>query len=847
MIFPVLVFGQVAVMYNPSDMWLNADTDDFATIRQTANTYFEGKDHGRGSGYKQWKRWEYINKDRLSEDGKVINYAAKNWEEYHKYIEESSQRGTMTANGYWISKGPTGYTSGFGWNPGIGRINCITFHPTYTWIFWVGSPSGGLWKTTNGGSTWTPLTDGMPRIGVSGLAVNYNNTNIMYLLTGDGDGGDVNSIGVLKTVNGGETWKTTGFTWGVTQGLRAFKLIMHPTNSSILFVVSNGGIHKTTDAGVTWTQVKSGTFFDIEFKPGTTTTTMYACTGTKFYKSTNTGDTWVQKTSGVSTSASRTAIGVTQAHSSYVYLLTGPATGVGSFKGVYRSNNSGESFVLKANTPNMLGYSSTGQDNKHQTTYDLAIVVSSTDQADLMIGGINTWTSDNYGLTGSWTLTSMWNTPTGDYTHADIHALEINPLNNWLYCGSDGGIFRSTDFGSNWTDLSSGLAITQWYRIAGYESNVNLITGGTQDNGSNKWAGGSTMEHLLGADGMDCMIDHSNSNILYNSMQDGDFVKSTNGGTTFFEIQPSGSTGSWITPMIMNPSNSSIIYGGFDDIYKSTNGGSSWSNKGYNGSRAMAIGTNNTDRVYAAVDGSNTIYMSNDGGTSWTDISAGLPNLNITFIAVNPDWSLDVFVTFAEYSSGQKVYRSTNAGTSWTNISGTLPNIPVNCIAYEDKNGSPNDALYIGTDVGVYYRSDVTGDWIPFMNGLPAVMVFDLEINKTSGVITAGTYGRGLWRSALYSTCLTNYGLTTGNDPSNPNYTGFQYYEASNSITSSRTITGGVGTDVTYKADNKVVLTSGFHAKKDNLFKAVLGPCTGSTKEPNGIIKITGTFEGEVK
>jgi hypothetical protein len=337
------------------------------------------------------------------------------------------------------------------------------------------------------------------------------------------------------------------------------------------------------------------------------------------------------------------------------------------------------------------------------------------------------------------------------------------------------------------------------------------------------------MLHMLGADGMDCMIDHTNSNILYNNIQFGALQKSTNGGASFFDIQPAGSSGSWVTPCVMDVGNPLVIYGGYSDIYKSVNGGASWSNRGFDGSGAMAVGgPSNPARVYASIDNDNTVYMSNDAGTTFANVTSNLPVGSITFIAVNPSNSFDVFVTYGGYTAGRKVFRSTDAGGSWTNISGTLPNIPVNCIAYEETGGVPNDAIYIGTDVGVYYRDDDIGDFIPFMNGLPATMVFDLEINEASAVITAGTYGRGLWRSALYTDCPTGYVLTVLNDPSNPLYTGFQHYEASSTVTSSRIITGGVGTDVTYKGGTSVTLLQGFHAKANNRFNAILGPCDGT-------------------
>jgi len=823
---------------SPSDLYLNPGTNDFVTIQKNAEQYYADKDKSRGSGYKQWKRWEYIHQNRLSKDGKVINVTAKTWESYLEHKNQYSPGGIMApnvTNGYWTSIGPTDYTNLSGWNPGIGRINVIAFHPNNSSIFWVGMPAGGLWRTNNGGTSWTPLTDGMPRIGVSGIAVNYNNTNIIYILTGDGDGNDTQSIGVLKTTNGGTTWNSTGLTWTVNDAVRGYKLLMHPTISNILFAVTNDGVYKTTNSGSTWNQVLAGSYRDIEFKPGDPDYVYVSGTST-FYRSLNTGETWTQITSGMPSGCTRIAIAVSPDSPNYVYLFGGPATAVGSFKGFYLSTNSGGSFSVRSTTPNLLGYSSTGNDDSHQTTYDLAMAVSRTNSDEVIVGGINTWTSANWGTT--WTISSWWDTRGNaiGYTHADIHDLSINPLNDYLYCCSDGGVFRSTNFGNTWTDLTSGIAHTQWYRIAGTSSNSNLLIGGTQDNGSNKWTGGASMQHIQGADGMDCMIDHSNSNILYYSRQNGILVKSTDGGATYNVIQPSGSTGSWVTPYIMNPSNASIIYGGYSDVYKSTNGGTTWTNTGVDGRSAMAMGTSNTSRIYAA--NGTSIWRSDDAAGTWNSISAGLPGIGITSIVVNPDNSLDVFVTVGQYNAGQKVYRSANGGDTWSNISGTLPNVIVNCIAYEDNNGSPDDALYIGTDIGIYYRDAVIGDWIPFMNGLPTVPVFDLEINKTANLIRAGTYGRGLWSSDLFTGCPAGYVLTQANDPSNPNYTGFQNYESSNTITSSRIITGGIGTDVTYKAGNSVTLLQGFHAREGNLFLATRGPCEATQ------VNVTGTFEG---
>jgi hypothetical protein len=266
------------------------------------------------------------------------------------------------------------------------------------------------------------------------------------------------------------------------------------------------------------------------------------------------------------------------------------------------------------------------------------------------------------------------------------------------------------------------------------------------------------------------------------------------------------------------------------------------------------MGTNDTGRLYAALDSGTVktgidryLRRSNDAGINWTDIRTGLPDITISFIAVDPDNSLNLFVTFSGYTAGEKVYHSTDGGATWNNISGTLPNVPANCIAFADNNGSPGNAVYVGTDIGVFYRDDNHSDWIPFRNGLPTVPVFDLEINYAGSMITAGTFGRGLWRSTLYEACPPYYSLAPENDPSNPDYTGFQFYEASNGILSSRIITGGIGTDVTYKAAHSVKLIPGFNAKENNLFKASLGNCISNKSADPQFRKVTGKFVGNTK
>ncbi len=735
-------------------------------IQTLAETYFADRDKGRGSGYKQYKRWEYKMERMVNSDGKLLNFSKLTWDAIAYTRAESSPIGR--SSGTWTPLGPTAYTNGpGGYNGGLGRVNVIAFHPTNANTIYIGVPAGGVWKTTNGGSTWTPMADMLASIGVSGIAVDHSNPNTVYILTGDGDGGDTQSIGVMKSTDGGTTWNTTGLTWGVTNFNRGYKLLMHPTNANIMFAATTVGILKTTDGWNTWSTVQSGNFRDIEFKPGTPST-MYATTTNTFYRSVDTGTSWGVVSTGLPGGENRAAIAVTPANANYVYYLAGPggSSGSSTFNGLYRSTDSGVSFSTRSTTPNILGHSINGTDSSDQSWYDLAIAVDPNNANTTITGGINIWRSTNGGTSHS--LIAHWFQPNGTpYVHADIHELVFNPINNALYCGSDGGISVSTNGGVTWTNIWNGLQIMQFYRIAGVEANQNLIVGGSQDNGSNKYTGSPTIQHILGGDGMDCMIDYNNNNTMYYGFQFGGLQRSFDGGSTATGIQPGGSTGAWVTPYAMDASNPNIIYGGYSDVYRSTNQGNTWTNLGSDGRGALAVGINDPARLYAAVG--STLQTSANTGGSWTTITGPWSTLTVTFIAVDPANANRVWVTVGGYNSTLKVFESMNAGASWTNISSGLPNTPALSIVYENTGGSPMDAIYVGTGIGVFYRSDVT-PWTLCGTGLPNVPVFDLEINHTNNKIRAGTYGRGLWEAPLFGGAACNIQISnvTTSPPSCP-------------------------------------------------------------------------------
>lgn len=723
---------------------------NFYELQKAFYSDWQGKEIEKGKGYKQFKRYEAFMLPRVYPTGYLPEEAITS-----EMMNLFSQSRSASA-GNWTAMGPTTVpTNGLPYpSAGIGRINCIRFDPQNNNNIWVGSPGGGLWKTTNGGTTWTSNTDNFATLGVSDIAIHPTNSSIMYLATGDFDASDTYSIGVLKSIDGGATWNTTGFTQLTSSRYRIGRLIINPTNPDILIAATNAGIMRTINAGTTWTTIVTGVFSDVEFKPGDPNT-VYAASyanggAARMYVSTNGGGSFTLATGTPTSDALRISVAVTAANSAVVYALI--CNNAAGYKGLYKSTNSGVSYTLVNSTPNLLSGDELGANAGGQGWYDLSLAVSPLDANLIYVGGVNTWKSTNGGtsfsITGHWYGGNSGNIP---FVHADHHNFEFQPASSIIFSGNDGGVRKSTNAGSSWTDLSNGLQISQFYRISIAKSNAEIVYAGAQDNGTNKFNAGA-WQSVLGGDGMQPLVDYNNANIVYSAIQYGDIRRSTNAGASYTSIKPAAAPdGAWITPYVLHPTTSSTIFAGYNEIYKSTNSGTSWVALTSNLSsgdlyEVMAIAQSDANVLYAGTP--NKLFKTTNGGTSWTSIVTGLPvsQAAITSIAVSNTDANKIWVSFSGYVSTAKVYFSSNGGTSWTNVSTGLPNIPVNTIEYQ--NGT-DDAIYVGTDVGIYYKSNSVS-WTSFMTGLPNVKVQDLDIHYATGKIRAATYGRGLWQSDLF-------------------------------------------------------------------------------------------------
>jgi len=690
----------------------------------------EGRECSLENGPVQMLRFFDYALPRVGEDGKLRAFTY--WEAL-EYINASLPRHPAVQ---WQEIGPSGWGNIAGhWNPGIGRFNGICEDPKNKNVIYIGTPAGGCWKSIDAGTTWKCLTDHLPALGVTSIAVDYNNSNIVYLGTGDGDAGNVYSIGVLKSTDGGANWNTTGMTFELSGQKKIHKLMIHPTNSSVLFAAMNDGLYRTEDAAATWTKVSSGNTDDVEFKPQSPDI-MYAMISNTFYRSTNGGTSFSPSTGGLPSSAGRSLIGVTKANPEYVYILSSKTSG--AFQGVYRSTNSGVAFTLRGDQPSgIYGYNTDGSSTSNQTSYDLAFTVSPVNAEEAHLGNILTWKTMDGGTT--WKATTAWRYPVSsgyEYTHCDIHVLEY--FENRLYVGSDGLVCRSTNSGDDFTDIvNNQVSVRQFYKIAVAQGDVTKIVGGAQDNGTCYYDGNKWWD-WMGADGMDCMVS-PDGNTMYGTTQGGSWTKRVGTSNTSM-TQPGG--GAWVTPAAMHPADPKILFVGNDAITKSTDGGSTWKSIGLDGSNmvALAVCKSNPDYIYATR--STNVYGTKNGGSAWSTFTSsnGLPSASASNVAVNPVKPDEVVATYSGFTAGRKVYRSINAGTSWENYSKNLPNIPANCAAF-DNNGN----LFVGMDIGVYCITPGSANYMNYSNGMPNVVVKDLDMHYTKNLLYAGTYGRGAW------------------------------------------------------------------------------------------------------
>jgi photosystem II stability/assembly factor-like uncharacterized protein len=403
-----------------------------------------------------------------------------------------------------------------------------------------------------------------------------------------------------------------------------------------------------------------------------------------------------------------------------------------------------------------------------QGWYSQYVAVHPTDSTQVVRGGQNLYKSTNGGVSSSG-VSGPW---------ADHHNYAHHPTNpNILYVVDDGGVWRSTNFGSSYQDVGAGLRTSQFYNgCSDSGTDSLLVAGSVQDHFGYIYRGTFSWEnHSSGMDEIGwTAINQSNDQIMYAGNRGGGAIsKSTNRGSTFSSSSSGITSGaaSWNAPFVLSKSNSNYLYFGRTIIYKTTNAGTSWT--ATNGGAAldgnlplsMAVAPTNQDTVFVGNVpgvGRSRIFRTTNGGTSWTDVTGNLPNRYPLDIAIDPRDSRIVYVAFGGFDT-TRVGKSTDAGLTWAHISSPLPNVPATALAIDPFN---TNHVYAGTDLGVFVSTDGGSTWTSFNDGLPeAVIVGDLLISPSDRSIRVATHSNGVFTRKLLSTAPTGVGEETHGVP----------------------------------------------------------------------------------
>jgi hypothetical protein len=743
---------------------MRAPKPNYYEVKAAFDAWWKDSVPERGYGYKVFKRWEWRVQDLLDTEG----YVQFGKREIPGNATGGSNDGDLQTDatpcpafGRWVPVGPVKYP----WNQtgqptGNGRINGIGIHPKDSNTFYACAPQGGVWKTTDHGKSWEHIfrsESGFATIGASCIALSPNNPDTMYVGTGDRDAGDAPGYGVIASWNGGKSWVSRNTGMGnVTVG----RIVMHPRNSAILLAASNNGIYRSTNSGASWTQVQTGSTWDLAYHPANPSI-VYATIQGSFYRSSNGGQSFTLITAGYPTTGlNRAQLAVTPAGRNYVYVLISRGS---NFTGVYRSLDSGLSFNTMSTAPNILGYydgtATTGDLTNGQGWYDLDLVADPKDRDRIYVAGINIWRSANGGST--WNQVGHWfGGYGGDDLHADQHALEFNLSGNTLIAGNDGGVYFANQPRGNavrWTNISSGILNAQVYRMAQAQTREFTAAHGYQDNGSSQTEKDDFITYY-GGDGMDCQIDPTDHRIVYGSYVYGRIYRAvdrynapTVGANGTGGINEGGN---WLTPFVLREGDPATMFAGYQNVWRSgnirTGNPATWTrlSTGFGGVRHLESSPANNRMLYVLENNRNMRRSDNvqAAAPSWTNLGAGPGGVN--WIEAHPKDSQRVYCV-----NNGNLYRSTNKGASWTLIRSinTTQNGAFKCLLVD--SSAPYETIYAGTERGVYVWDSLAGTFNSFNTGFPLwADVTDLEmyystLGRDHNRLQVSTYGRGMWRS----------------------------------------------------------------------------------------------------
>ncbi len=765
----ILIIGILSFSISWSQEYKRMMHDENYTVQQVqeeAEKYFSNRDKGRGSGYKQYKRWEYPALQKMDEKGylKKNSFYIDELKRYNNYVNRREKNAQL--NDYWEELGPKNWNNLSGWNPGVGRLTSIAIDKKNTSHIIVGSNNGGIWKSTDRGNTWTPLTDDYNNLAVHSLAMDPNNSSIYYWGSSYGK--------IYKSTDSGSTWQEIA-KGNVANGT-VNKIRIPSNNSNVIYVTSNNiysmtnnsyniydyhkghynrdnGVYKSVDGGLTWKHILvDGNPHDIEFN--TNNSDILYVSGEKFSKSTNQGENFTT-IGDFSYGAKKIAVSEADPYRIYVIEdLKKPTALGGKFNGFYVSTDGGDTFVKKNHgNKNYLGYTTYANDGIGQSPDNMDIASSPIDADEVHIAGIITWKStdggDSFNPSSDWTPQNAKKRNLG-YCHADINILEF--VGQTLLVCSDGGLYvaeNTKDININYyKDLSSGLGIRAFNRLGVSQKSPVVISGGSLDCGVSLYTPNKGWNEWLGSDGTETFVDKTDSNILYGSTTGGDLYRTLDQGVSVKNITPEGAPkNNSAVPFEQDPTLVNTIYVGYRSVYKSSDKGTTW--KAISPDFGKSI-----EKMKIAPSDNNIIYISlrdrlfkRNHSSSWVELTGFKGSINS--IAIHPKDSNKIAIATTDTD---KVFVSTDGGANWKSYLKNLPHLNAICLVWQDNDVN---SLYLGMNYGVYYIDDNHTEWENFNNNLPNAMVNELEINPAENKIYAATYGRGCWSSPLFGSSLS--------------------------------------------------------------------------------------------
>jgi photosystem II stability/assembly factor-like uncharacterized protein len=656
----------------------------------------------------------------------------------------------------WAFIGPSAieneYWSG-GTNAG-GRVSSIVVDPRDGQTVYVAAAQGGVWKTTTGGASWTPLTDHLSSLASGALALDPSNPDVVYYGTGElhycGDCfyGD----GLFRSEDQGATWSKVATRFNA--GSYIARVAVHATDPNRIFIAGNSGVRLSTNRGASWSIVLSGSAADdLALHPGDPEVVYATRNGSGVYKSTNRGLTWGLLAGGLPTSGfARINLAVAPSNGDVVYAAF-VSSATSGLLGMYRTTDGGASWSALPATPNyLLG----------QGWYDQCLAVDPANPDVCYAGGVYPYGAGDAGIVRTSNGGATWSEISqgldGTHPHPDQHAMAFGPDGS-LWLGNDGGVWRTTNAGASWINRNTNLGIAQFYTVALHPTDPTSMLGGTQDNGTVRYDGDPGWPQQFGGDGGPSVYEWDSPEIFYTTYVFLSLMLRWN--ATFYEADvtgpwdAAGDAADWCNgPFLADPNQPNTLLAGSNRVWRTTNSGATWTALGGYLTdrlgadaplRSIAVANGDPDHIYAG-NATGDVFVTQDAA-NWTLVNSGLPQGAVGDIALDPLDAQTAYVCI-DRSSSSRVFRTTNGGASWTSLTGNLPgNLRAMSLAV-DFRPTP-DRLYLGTDYGVWDSGDDGVNWVRSGTDLPAVAVYDLALDVVNDVLTAATHGRGMWRANL--------------------------------------------------------------------------------------------------